>query len=118
MAVNRVVGTAVLLATVMAALQAGELAYARALPAVGAWELLATPILADITRRRAVVVGTRASLAGFSVVIALTPYWQRGVVPTGGFLTSLVVLPTCASMLTRQVDRSRQEAEAVSWWIG
>lgn len=54
------------------------------------------------------------SVVGFSLVIALTPYWRENL-PLGiGLLVSLIVLPGYAAKLTKRIHQERRRAEAAS----
>lgn len=60
---------------------------------------------------KAMVISTVLSVAGFAVVIAFTDFWRQHALLTGGLLLALVVLPSYASHLIRQLHRARARAE-------
>jgi len=55
-----------------------------------------------------------ASIVGFSVVIAVTPFWRGQIFLSLGLLIGLLVLPLYAGALIRKLSRAKQEAEAAS----
>lgn len=54
------------------------------------------------------------SLAGFSLVITLSPYWQQHQILAWGLLVGLIVLPVYFSSLLKRLTRARTEAEAAN----
>jgi two-component system sensor histidine kinase RpfC len=55
-----------------------------------------------------------ASIIGFSVVVAVTPFWRGQIFLSLGLLIGLLVLPLYAGGLIRKLSRAKQEAEAAS----
>ena len=60
---------------------------------------------------RYLLLSSMLSLAGFGVVIALTPFWRSEVSLTGGLVAALVVIPGYAYLLVRQLANAQVEAE-------
>ena len=60
---------------------------------------------------RYLLLSSILSLSGFSVVIALTPFWRSEVSLTGGLVAALVVIPGYAYLLVRQLANAQMEAE-------
>ena len=54
------------------------------------------------------------SLAGFSTVIAITPFWSNHLSLSLGLLIALVILPGYAAMLLRRINQERQRAETAN----
>lgn len=63
---------------------------------------------------KAMVISAGLSVAGFGVVIASTDFWRQHAMLAGGLLLALVVLPSYASHLIRQLHRARERAEEAS----
>lgn len=61
-----------------------------------------------------IVVSTILALAGFSLVVATTPFWRTDPSLTAGLLLALIILPSYAFVLTRRLDAARREAEEAS----
>ena len=51
------------------------------------------------------------SVAGFSFVVATTPFWSRHPGLSTGLLIALVVLPGYVALLLRRINRERKRAE-------
>lgn len=60
---------------------------------------------------KAMAISTGLSVTGFGVVIAVTDFWREHVMLAGGLLLALIVLPSYASFLIRQLHGARERAE-------
>ena len=63
---------------------------------------------------KAMGISTGLSVAGFAVVIVFNDFWRQHAMLAGGLLLALVVLPSYASYLIRQLHRARARAEEAS----
>ena len=54
------------------------------------------------------------SLAGFSLVIASTPFWRDQPSLSAGLLAALVILPLYAGSLIRKLELAREQAESAN----
>ena len=60
---------------------------------------------------KAMVISAGLSVTGFGVVIAVTDFWREHAMLAGGLLLALVLLPSYASFLIRQLHGARERAE-------
>ncbi len=63
---------------------------------------------------RYLVVAAIGSVAGFSLVVAATPFWYRQPYLSFGLLLALIVLPAYASTLLRKLTTAKAQAEEAS----
>ena len=63
---------------------------------------------------RSVVTASALSIAGFSTVVVVTPFWRVHPSLSAGLVGALIVLPAYASMLIARLQKARRQAEAAN----